>query len=84
MTVTVSVPGAEYRMNNRQTAAYAYMHFVIASLLGDTQGDERIALLSAIISGVSRELRRELGPDGAAQMFHGFGDTQHEAAKLDL
>jgi hypothetical protein len=48
----------------------------------DEVGDD--VAFSVILSRVTRELRRVVGPDETAAILRGLADTQHEAAKADL
>jgi prophage regulatory protein len=78
--IEVRVPPANVGLNAAQRALWDAIKAAVARARPDLTRDE---LLTVLVSGISRELRRELGPDGAATVLRGFADTQREAVKFD-
>jgi hypothetical protein len=80
--MSVRVPPLDYRITDpAQRAAWDLLGVLITTARAQ-MGDD--AAFSVILSRVTRELRRVVGPDEAAAILNGLADTQHEAAKADL
>lgn len=80
--MTVTIPPLDYRVTDPMHHAAWDMLGVLIGTCRQQLGDD--AAFSVILSRVTRELRRAVGPDEAAAILHGLADTQHEAAKADL
>lgn len=79
-TVTVTVPSDDYRMDPKT----AYLWDLLGHLISVSRkelGDDMT--FTVFLSRISRELRRVVGPDGAAEALHKMADTQHDAARAD-
>jgi len=78
--VTVTVPPDDYRMDPQT----AYLWDLLGRLIAvsrEQMGDDKT--FTVFLARISRELRRVVGPDGAAEALRGLADTQHEAARAD-
>lgn len=81
----VEVPSQAYRMTPRHTACYLAMGGFILSYIRDTENTEdKVLMWGALLSGLTREMRREFGVKIAAETLRGFADSMAEAAKFDL
>jgi len=77
----VQVPGQNYEATLNQRIIWDITGLLINDLLREhCTGQE---LYGAMLSRVSRELRREFGVEGARAVFQGFADTQDEAVRFD-
>lgn len=78
--VTVTVPPEDYRASPEQSAAYAFamaMTRRAMDLLGVEMGG------SMILSGVCRELRREVGVEATQEVLRKVAECQPRADELD-
>lgn len=79
-TVTVKIPDDDYRMDPR-TALMWDMLGKLITMSREELGDDMT--FTVFLSRISRELRRVVGPDGAATALRKMADTQHEIARAD-
>lgn len=79
-TVSVTIPDDNYRMDPQVAMLWDLLGDMI-TVSRKELGDDRT--FTVFLSRVSRELRRVVGPDGAAEALRAMADTQHEAARAD-
>jgi len=81
MKVTVVVPDKDYHAGDEVRPYWegtAGWYRVVRNALGDDMA------FSVILSRMARELRREVGIEGAGAVFRQFAETMDEAAKADI
>lgn len=78
--ITVTVPPEDYRASPEQSAAYDVARSITRramELLGTEMGG------SMILSGVCRELRREVGVEATQEVLRQVAECQPRADELD-
>jgi hypothetical protein len=78
----VIIPPLDYRVTDPLQRALWDTLGAIIKTAREGLGDD--VAFSVVLSRVTRELRRGVGPDETADILRGLADTQHEAAKADL
>lgn len=79
-TIRVEVPGPEFRMSDDEARLWDLMGKIIGAAQVHVGRDRAF---SVILSRTTRELRRELGRDGAKLALRAIIDTMDEAARYD-
>jgi hypothetical protein len=80
MTIT-EIPSRDFRMTAKQGDLWNLLQVIIDNARAEL-GDDMA--FSIVLSRASRELRRVLGPEGAAATLHSLANQQAAMVALDL